>query len=118
MKNDLNLRTPLDVSDDHNITVNDKTFISIEHVARVLNEMLELDEAAIHNLFAARTRISNNSPLIQYENTFVDKENTIGILGVINGLFVGGKRLVATWTIDGEVFHSSRLLKFSAEYRE
>jgi len=67
--------------------------VTSEMVVKVLNEMLALDREATQNLFAYRALVNNE--LAEHPTVQVRQNNTVGIIGVINGMLgEGGEPLI------------------------
>ncbi len=65
-----------------------KETISIDQTIEVLNEIIRLDPEAISKLVSVRVKCNTeiaNHPTVQVAK--IDNDFTVGLLGVINGLF-------------------------------
>lgn len=88
-----------------------------EKLIAFLNHALEVDHAAVNELFA--TRVMCNEAMAQHPTIQVGQKQDLSILGLLNGAFGVDSEawgcIVAVWD-EPKPWHKPRLLRF--EYRE
>lgn len=93
-----------------------KESVTIDRTIEILNEALMLDPRAMTDLCESRVRCNDaltEHPTIQVGPTWSSKENQVGLIGIINGLFGVDDRgygpIAANYTTDEPV---SRIVEF------